>query len=68
MNGHDLKVERVKANLQARQIAEAMGVHSSTVTRIEQRIFLDPDVIDRYLKAIATCSTLSTSTDGRSAA
>jgi transcriptional regulator with XRE-family HTH domain len=68
MNGHDLKVERVKANLQARQIAEAMGVHSSTITRIEQRIYVDAAVIDRYLKAIATCSTLSTSTQTGSAA
>lgn len=57
MNGHDLKVERVKANLSGRDIAAVLGVHSSTVTRMEQRIFLTQAQIDSYLAAIATCST-----------
>lgn len=57
MNGHDLKVERVRANVKGSALAEVLGVHSSTVTRIEQKWFVEQDVVDRYLAALATCST-----------
>lgn len=60
-NGHDLKVERVKANVKAFDVAAAMGVHHSTVSRIESRWYVEQEVINRYLAALATCSTNRTS-------
>lgn len=61
MNGHDLKVERVKVNVKASALATALGVDKSTVSRWESTIFLTQDQIDRYLAALATCSTIRTS-------
>lgn len=60
MNGHDLKVERVKANVKAVALAAELGVDKSTVSRIESKWFVEPEWVDRYLAALATCSTIRT--------
>jgi DNA-binding transcriptional regulator YiaG len=57
MNGLDLKLARVKAGVKANALADQLGVDKSTVSRWEAAIFISQDQIDRYLAALATCST-----------
>lgn len=59
--GLDLKIERMRLRVKARQIAEAMGVSQSRVSLIEREQFPSADVVQRYREAIATCATSPTS-------
>lgn len=61
MTGIDLKLRRVAADVKAKEIASLMGVSQSRVSRIENSRVISEDVRDRYLTALDTCSTKSTS-------
>lgn len=59
--GLDLKIERMRVRVKARQIADAMGVSQSRISLIEREQFPTPEVVQRYRDAIATCAASPTS-------
>lgn len=59
--GTDLKVERVRARIAANVVAAQMGISSSRLSRIEAQEALTDRLRDRYLGALETCRTSSTS-------
>lgn len=52
--GTDLKVERVKANLQIQDVAARMGISRQAVWGIERAAVVAPDRAARYRKALVT--------------
>lgn len=61
MNGKDLKLRRVAADVKAKDLAAVMGVTDSRVSRIENSRIVTDDARERYLAALDTCITNSTS-------
>lgn len=61
MNGKDLKLRRVAADVKAKDLAAAMGVSDSRVSHIENSRLVTDDARSRYLAALHTCVTNSTS-------
>ncbi len=65
MDGKSLELIRRRADLTAKQVGLAMGykasVASSSVSRMEARRHNTPVMVDRYLAAIATLTTNTTS-------
>ncbi len=59
--GLDLKVLRTRANLKSKDIAAAMGITSSRLSRIEVDTRVTPRMEARYLAALETCRTSGTS-------
>lgn len=59
-SGLDLKLRRVAADVRAKDIADAMGVHRTRISRIESSRTVTPDTSSRYLAALAMCATKST--------
>ena len=51
--GLDLKIERLKAHLEQREIARRMGVSSNRVSNIETANFVTPEAAKRYREALA---------------
>lgn len=51
--GLDLKVERVRADVRARRIAEIMGVSRERVSAIERSRTVTPEAERRYRAALA---------------
>ena len=66
--GLDLKVERIRAGLMVKDIAEQMGISPSRLSRIEVDEPVTDRMLARYRNALAKCRTSSTSTDTSSAA
>lgn len=66
--GIDLKVQRIRRQVTGRALAERMGISTATLTRLEQRGAVQPDVAQRYRDALATFPALATPSDGQSAA
>jgi transcriptional regulator with XRE-family HTH domain len=62
MSGKDLKLRRVDADVKVKDLAAAMGVTDSRISRIENSRTVTPDAITRYLTALSTCTTKSTGT------
>ncbi len=60
MTGKDLKLRRVAADIKVKDIANAMGVTDSRVSRIENSRIVTPEAEARYLDALYTCVTKST--------
>lgn len=60
MDGLELKILRVKANIRGKDLAQAMGYSPSNVSHIENRRLVPPEVVDRYVAAIATLTTNTT--------
>lgn len=60
--GLDLKVLRVRAQLQVKEVAEAMGISGSRLSRIEVDQPVTPRMEQRYLDALELCRTSGTST------
>lgn len=61
--GIDLQVERLRARpkVQAKDVANAMGISSSRISRIENDDKpVTPRMRDRYLAALETCRTSGT--------
>ena len=59
--GLQLKVERTAKRVQAKQIAEEMGVSKSRVAAIEASAFVTPETAERYRAAIDPCALRRTS-------
>lgn len=69
MNGLELKVKRVGADVRLKDLADAMGVTDSRVSRIESQRVVTADAEARYLAALDMCITKSTAArDGQDAA
>jgi hypothetical protein len=58
--GLDLKVERVKLQLPARAVADAMGISQSRLSRIEKPEPVTDRMLARYRLALETCRTSGT--------
>lgn len=59
-SGKDLKLQRVAADVKVKDLASAMGVTDSRISRIENSRIVTPDAEARYLAALTTCNTNST--------
>jgi transcriptional regulator with XRE-family HTH domain len=57
----DLKLERTAARVQAKQIAEEMGVSRSRIGHIEASAYVTPETAARYRAALDTCTLRRTS-------
>jgi transcriptional regulator with XRE-family HTH domain len=66
MTGKDLKLKRVAADLRVKELAAAMGVSDSRISRLENSRVVTDDARERYLAALATLAT--NVTDATSAA
>lgn len=66
LTGKDLKLQRVAADVRVKDLATAMGVTDSRVSRIENSRIVTEDAAAKYVTALATLAT--NATDGRSAA
>lgn len=62
MTGKDLKLQRVAADVMVKDLAAAMGVSDSRVSRIENSRVVTSDAESRYVNALTTCITKSTET------
>lgn len=60
MTGKDLKMQRVGADVRTKDLASAMGVTDSRVSRIENSRLVTEAAISRYLAALSMCITNST--------
>ncbi len=63
MTGIELKVKRVAADIRLMDLAAAMGVSDSRVSRIEASRTVTAEAEARYLVALDTCLTKSTQTE-----
>ena len=57
VTGHDLRVLRVAADVRTKELAEAMGVLASTVSRLENSRRVTDRMRERYVAALATFAT-----------
>jgi hypothetical protein len=57
--GKDLKLKRVAADVQAKQIAFEMGVSAAIVSRVENSRLVTDEMAARYLTALDMCITKS---------
>lgn len=60
--GIDLKVERTRARVLAKDVAKAMGISDSRLSKIEGQDRVTERMRARYLLALATCRTSGTET------
>jgi predicted transcriptional regulator len=58
--GLELKLQRVAADVRSGVLARAMGVHPSRITYIERSRVVAPHIVERYVAALATCTTVRT--------
>lgn len=57
MTGKDLKLQRVAADVRVNELAVAMGVSASRISRIENSRVVTDDARSRYVTALATLAT-----------
>lgn len=55
--GLDLKVERIRAGVLSKDLAAAMGISSSRLSRIEVDLPVTERMLARYRAALGTCRT-----------
>lgn len=65
VTGMELRLERVAADVKAKDLAEAMGTVPSSVSRLERARIVTDKAAQRYRDALARCATVAT---GRTAA
>lgn len=68
MTGIELRLMRTAARVMAKDVAEAAGWSQSRISQIEARDRVTPGTAERYVAALATCSTKTTETDAAPAA
>lgn len=68
MTGLDLKLRRVAADVRVKDLANAMGVTDSRISRIESSRTVTLDAASRYLMALATLGTVPAPAEARGAA
>ena len=61
VTGMELRLKRVAADVKAREIAETMGVSPQAVSHWERSRLVSENVGERYLAALATITTKTTS-------
>ena len=61
LRGMDLELRRVAARVKVKDIADAMGITASRVSRIEDQPTVTDKLARRYLDALAACGTSGTS-------
>lgn len=66
-SGKDLKLRRVNADVKAKDVAEAAGVSQQQVSRWENSRLVTDDAEARYMTALTTCITKSTSPEAAAA-
>lgn len=59
--GLDLKLARVALRVKQHQIAQEMGVTPSRISALEREAVVSDDAAARYLEALSTCGSPSTS-------
>lgn len=59
MDGLELKVLRVRADIRGQELATAMGCTASNISRIEARRSVSREVADRYIAALAKLTSKS---------
>lgn len=60
-SGKDLKLRRVIADVKAKDVAEAAGVSQQQISRWENSRVVTEDAEAKYVAALTTCITKSTS-------
>jgi len=55
--GLDLKIERIRAGVMVKDLADAMGITSPRLSRIEKDEPVTDRMITRYRAALGTCRT-----------
>jgi transcriptional regulator with XRE-family HTH domain len=68
MTGLELKLQRIAADVRVKDLAQEMGVTDSRISYIESRRYPTTAAVDRYLAALDTCITKSTSAGAKGAA
>lgn len=61
MTGTELKVRRTEAHLKAKDVAALLEWSASKISRIERLVHVEPEDAARYVAAVATLTTDSTS-------
>ena len=67
MDGLELKILRIKADVTQIELAKVMGVSNSYVSVIEAKRTVSTDLAGRYVVALATCTTKTTAPIGAEA-
>lgn len=57
LTGHDLRVMRVTADVRVKELADAMGVPASSVSRLENSRRVTDRMREKYVAALATFPT-----------
>lgn len=60
--GLDLKLKRIARRVKQYELAAAMDVSTSRLSKIEREGLASAEITSRYLKALDTCGTSRTST------
>ncbi len=68
MTGMDLKLRRVAADVKLKDLANAMGVTDSRVSRVEGSRVVTDEAAAKYLDALETFQTVPTSSNAPEAA
>ncbi len=55
--GLDLKIERIRAGVMVKDLADAMGITSPRLSRIEKDEPVTDRMVKRYRTALGTCGT-----------
>lgn len=66
--GLDLKLRRVALDVKGKDVAAAMGVAASYVSRLENQRSVTDEQAERYVGALDMCATKSTRENSASAA
>jgi predicted transcriptional regulator len=61
MTGLHLKLQRVAADVSQTELAKVMEISNSYVSAIEAKRLVSTRLVERYLAALATCTTPTTS-------
>lgn len=56
--GLDLKLKRIAQRVKQYELAKAMGVSTSRLSKIEREGLASTEITQRYLAALDTCGTL----------
>jgi hypothetical protein len=57
LTGIDLKIERIRAGVQVKELAAAMSISPSRLSRIEAEPRVTDRMLARYRAALGTCRT-----------
>jgi len=52
VSGAELRAERESADVLAADIADVWGVHAAILTRLEQRVAVDPARVQQYRRTV----------------